>query len=157
MEGLGIMGAVCGAAGGAITAAALAWLLRQGAVPPDPAVREAKDARLATIAGVASGLIATAVSAYLTPLVVSVLAEGSLAAVDMFSYAIGMIFSSVLCLPAAAVVTIPLGIGSSHVGLEIGRARGSPNMKPWIWGGAAVGVVLGIALGFLLVFATLSV
>ena len=157
VEGLAIMGAVFGAAGGAITAAAWAWLLRLGAVPPDPAVREAKDAKLATFAGVASGLIAAAMSAYLAPLVVSVLVEGSLAAVDMDSYVIGVLGGSVLCLPAAAVVTIPLGIGSGHVGWEIGRARGSPDMRPWIWGGAAVGGVAGTAFGFLLVFASLSV
>ena len=157
VEGLAIMGAVFGAAGGAITAAALAWLLRLGAVPPAPAARETKDARLATFAGATGGLIATAISAYLIPLVVSVLVEGSLAAVDMGSYMIGMLFSSVLCLPAAAVVTIPLGIGSGHMGWEIGRARGSPDVRPWIWGGAAVGGVAGTAFGFLLVFAALSV
>jgi len=153
MAGIALIGAVCGAIGGASTGAALVRMLRQQAPPRDHAAQKPKVTRHVTVAGVISGLIAAVLCAYVAPLVVTVLIEGSLDTVDMMSYVIAVLGGSVLCLPTLGIVSIPLGIGCGHVGLEMGRARGSPDVRPWIWGGAAVGGVAGVVAGSLLVLA----
>jgi hypothetical protein len=153
MAGLGIMGAVCGATGGAITGAALV-LLSRGPVPAqDNGVKQAKDKRLVNAAGVVSGLFAAVLCTYLAPLVVTALAEGSLESLDLTIYFLGAIYRSPVCIPAIAVVTIPLAIGCGWVGLEMGRAVGRTDPWPWVWCGAALGGVAGYLLGSLVAFA----
>ena len=152
------MGAMCGAIGGAITGTALVLQSRRAApqapVPPEKIdAREAKDRRLVTVAGVVSGLIAALLGAYVAPLVVTALLEGSLQRLDLTIYVFQMVYYSPVCLPTMAIVTIPLGIGGGRLGLEIGRATGRPDSKFWIWCGAVVGGVVGYLLGSLVAFA----
>jgi hypothetical protein len=90
---------------------------------------------------------------YLAPLVVVALEEGSLESVDSVIYFLGAIYRSPVCIPAIALVTIPLAIGCGHVGLEMARASGRADPRPWIWCGAAVGGVAGYFLGSLVAFA----
>jgi hypothetical protein len=158
MEGLGLIGAVCGATGGAITGAALVLqsrlpLSRVRVLPQDHGVRKAKDRRLMNIAGVISGLAAAVLCAFLAPLVVTVLTEGSLDRLDLTIFFLTAVYGSPVCIPTIAVVAIPLGIGGGHIGLEIGGAIGRPDSRLWVWCGAAVGGVAGYVLGSLVAFA----
>jgi hypothetical protein len=150
MNGIAVVGAVCGATGGAITGAALVLLSRVPVLPQDCGVRKAKDTRLVRVAGVISGLIAAVLCAFLAPLVVTVLTGGSL---DLTIYFLSALYGTPLCIPTIALVSIPLSVGCGYVGLEIARASGRPDSRPWIWCGAAVGGVGGYVLGSLVAFA----
>lgn len=105
------------------------------------------------IAGVASGLVAAVLCTYLAPLAVTALVQGSLESVDLVIYFLGAIYRSPVCIPAIALVTIPLAIGCGYAGLEMARAGGRTDPRPWIWCGAAVGGVAGYFLGSLVAFA----
>lgn len=153
MMGLAVVGAVCGATGGAITGAALVLLSRAPVLQPDRGARQVKDTRLVKVAGVVSGLIAAVLCTYLAPLAVTVLTQGSLDSLDLTIFFLSVLAGTPLCVPAIALVSIPLGIGCGYVGLEIGRARGRPDSRPWIWSGAAIGGVAGYLLGSLVAFA----
>lgn len=150
MTGISLVGAVCGATGGALTGAALLLLSRVPVLPQDYGARKAKDTRLVRVAGVISGLIAAVLCAFLAPLVVTVLTGGSL---DLTIYFLSTLYGTPLCIPTIALVSIPLGVGCGYVGLEIARANGRPDSRPWIWCGAALGGVGGYALGTLVAFA----
>jgi hypothetical protein len=153
MVGLGVVGAVCGATGGAITGAALVLLSRVPTSPRDGSVRKAKDMRIVNIAGGISGLIAAVLCTYLAPLVLTVLTEGSLESLDLTIFFLSALYGTPLCIPTIAIVSIPLGIGCAYVGLEIGRASRYPDSRLWVWFGAAVGGVAGYVLGSLVAFA----
>jgi hypothetical protein len=153
MAGLGLMGAVCGATGGAITGAALVMQTRRPAPPQAPEARQAKDTRLVRVAGVISGLVAAVLCTYLAPLILTMLTEGSLDSLDLTIYFLGAIYSTPVCIPTIALVSIPLAIGGGYIGLEIGRTRRKQDPRPWVWCGAAMGGVTGYILGFLVAFA----
>jgi hypothetical protein len=154
MAGLGVMGAVCGATGGAITGAALVLLSRRP-VPPVREGTDAKETRLVRTAGGISGLLSAVLCSYLAPLVLTVLTEGSLESVDLEYYALSSIYFTPVCLPTIAVVSIPLSIACGHLGLELGRAIGRPESRLLVWCGAAVGAVAGYLLGSLVAFSAL--
>jgi hypothetical protein len=158
IEGLIVAGAVCGATGGAITGAALVLQLRPPPsgvrdLPQDGEMENAKDRRLTNIAGVVSGLTAAVLCTLVAPLIVTILLEGSLDSLDLPIFFLQMFASTPLCILTYAVVTIPLGIGSGRVGLEMARASGKTNVKPWVWCGAAVGGGAGYVLSSLVAFA----
>ena len=155
MAGLGVMGAVCGATGGAITGAALALLSRRPLLPPDGGEAEAKETRLVRVAGAVSGLLSAVLCSHLAPLVLTVLTEGSLESVDLTYYALSALYFTPVCLPTIAVVSIPLSIACAYLGLEIGRASGRPGSRLLVWCGAAVGGVAGYVLGSLVAFSVL--
>jgi hypothetical protein len=150
IEDLLVVGAVCGAIGGAITGAVLVLQSRR---PRDREVVDAADNKLANIAGVASGLAAALLGTFVAPLKVSLLSQGALGSPDLVVFLINMAASGVLCIPSYLVVCIPLGIGGGRIGLEIARTRGSTNVRPWVWFGAAVGGVVGYLLSSLVAFA----
>jgi hypothetical protein len=151
--GLAGIGAVCGGTGAAITGAALVLLSRLPGLPLDSRTRKAGHAKRVKLAGVTMGLIAAALCTYLAPLVVTVLSEGSLDSLDLTVFFLTVIAGTPLCVPAIAIVSIPLGIGCGHLGHEIARARGRPESRGWVWAGAALGGVAGYVLGSLAVFA----
>jgi hypothetical protein len=153
VAGLVVVGAVCGATGGAVTGTALALLSRVPSVRERDWAREAKDTRLVNVAGVVSGLIAAVLGSHLAPLVVTVLSEGSLEGLDLTIYFLGALYRTPVCIPAIAIVTIPLAVGCGYVGLDMGQASGRTDPRPWIWFGAAVGGVAGFFLGSLVAFA----
>ena len=153
MIGLSAVGAVCGAAGGAFTGAAWVLLSRAPLFPRTTGLRKAEDRRLVNAAGVICGLIAAVGCTYLATLVITDLAQGSVDALDLAIYLLSAIYYAPVCVPALALVAIPLGIAGGHVGLEIGRASGRPGSRPWVWFGAALGGVVGCLLGSLVVFA----
>ena len=150
IDGLLLVGAVCGATGGAITGAALVLQSRrrQAREVANPA-----DKKLINIAGVISGLAAALLGTFVAPLKVTLLTQGSLASPDLTIFLINIAASSVLCIPTYLVVCIPLGIGGGRVGLEIARATRRTDARPWIWIGAAVGGVAGYVLSSLVAFA----
>ena len=155
LEDLFLVGAVCGAAGGAITGAALVWLSRRPVLPPERVARK-EDTRRVTIAGGISGLIAALFCSNVTALFLSVRA-GLVSDLEGLEYWFGPIFfDSVLRLPVFAVLSITLGLGGGYAGLVIGRARGKPDSRPWTWGGAVVGGVLGYILSYLLISVVLG-
>lgn len=156
MAGLAAVGAVGGAVGGAITGAAWAWLARAPAPSGDAAASKAEGSRLVTVAGIISGFLAATLSIYVAPLVITMLEEGSLDSLDLTIFFMSALYSSPVCLPAIAAVTIPLSIGCGYVGLEVGRAMGRPDSKVWIWLGAALGGVAGYFLGSLVAFSIAS-
>jgi hypothetical protein len=152
MAGLGVMGAVCGATGGAITGAALVLLSRRPVLPPDGGEAEAKETRLVRVAGAVSGLLSAALCSYIAPLVLTVLTEGSLESVDLVYYPFSALYFTPVCLPTIAIVSIPLSIACGYLGLELGRACGRPGSRLLVWCGAAVGGVAGYVLGSLVAF-----
>lgn len=152
MTGLGVMGAVCGATGAAITGAALALVSRAPVPPQDGGEARAKERRLVRIAGAASGLLSAVLCTYLAPLVITVLLEGSLESVDLTYYPFSALYSTPVCLPTIAIVSIPLAIAGGHLGLEIGRACGRPGSRLLVWCGTAIGGVAGYVLGSLVAF-----
>jgi hypothetical protein len=152
MAGLGVMGAVCGATGAAITGAALALLSRVPVLPPDGGEEKAKETRLVRVAGAVCGLLSAMLCSYLAPLVITVLLEGSLASVDLVYYPFSALYSTPVCLPTIAIVSIPLAIAGGHLGLEIGRACGRPGSRLLVWCGAAAGGIAGYVLGSLVAF-----
>jgi hypothetical protein len=151
--GVGVVGAVCGATGAAISGAALVLLSRVQAPPQDGGASEAKDTRLVRIVGTISGVIVAVLCTYLAPLVLTMLKEGSLDSLDLTIFFLTALYATPLCVPTIAVVSIPLGIGGGYIGLEMGRAIGRPDSRAWVWSGAAVGGVAGYVLGFLVAFA----
>ena len=158
IEGLIVVGAVCGATGGAITGAALVLqsrlpLSRMRVLPQDREMGNVEDKKLTNIAGVVSGLTAAVLGTFVAPLVVTILTQGSLDSLDLTIFFFNMAAGTVLCIPTYAVVSIPLGIGGGRVGLEIARASGRTDVRPLIWCGAAVGGVAGYVLSFLVAFA----
>jgi hypothetical protein len=154
MGGLAVLGTVCGATGAAITAAALVLRSRVSVLPRAHGVSRAKDTRLVNVAGVICGLLAAALCTSVAPLVGAAVAPGPLdPSVDPTIFFCNFLAGTPVCVPAVAVVSIPLAIGCGHIGLEIGRAKGSPHSRPWVWLGAAVGGVAGILLSLLAVFA----
>jgi MFS family permease len=150
IEGLMVVGAVCGATGGAITGAAL---LLQSRLPQDREMENAADKKRTNLAGIISGLAAAVLGTFVAPLVVTVLTQGSLDSLDLVIFFLDMAAGTVLCIPTYAVVSIPLGIGGGRIGLEIARASGRTDVRPWIWFGAAVGGVAGYVLSSLVAFA----
>ena len=155
MAGLGVMGAVCGATGGAITGAALALRSRRPVLPQDGGEAKAKETRLVRVAGVVCGLLSAALCSYLAPLVLTVLTEGSLESVDLTYYPFSTLYFTPVCLPTIAIVSIPLSIACGYLGLEIGRAVGRPGSRLLVWCGAAIGGVAGYFLGSLVAFSVL--
>jgi hypothetical protein len=153
MAGLGLVGAVSGATGGAITGVALVVLRRAPVQTPDDGEGKADDTKPVRIAGGISGLLAAVLCTYLAPLVLTLLAEGSLESLDLTLFFLSALYGSPVCIPTVAVVSIPVSIAGGYVGLEIGLASGRPGSRPWIWGGAAVGGVAGFLLGSLVAFA----
>jgi hypothetical protein len=153
VAGLSVVGAVCGATGGAIAGAALILLSRPPVPPRDAGVETAKDTRPAKVAGGVSGLLAAVLCTYMGPLVFTVLTEGSLDSLDLTIFFLSAIYGSPVCIPTLALVSIPLSVGCAYVGLELGRASGRLGSKLWVWCGAAVGGVAGYALGSLVVIA----
>jgi hypothetical protein len=153
MAGLTVVGAVCGATGGAITGAALVFLSRGPDRAQDSGVSKATNTRFVYVVGGISGLVAAVLCIYLAPLVVTKLTEGSLDSLDLTIYAFSALASTPLCLPTIAVVAIPLAVGCGYVGLEIARASGRQDPRPWILLGAAIGGVAGYLLGSLAAFA----
>ena len=150
-----LVGAVYGAAGGAITGAVLIWLLRRPVLPPERVARK-EDTRRVAIAGGVSGLIAAVLCSYVTPLVL-LMRAGSVSDFDDLANFFGAIVSdSVFCLPVFVALSITLSLGGGYAGLIIGRARGEAGSRSWIWGGAVVGGVLGYVLGSLLMSAVLG-
>ncbi len=149
MAGLALVGAVCGATGGAITGAALVVQSRARSLPADSGAMRAKYKRLVLVAGGISGLIAAVLCTYLAPLVLTMVTEGSLDSLDLTIYALSAVYATPVCIPTIALVSIPMGIGCGYAGLEIARASGRPDPRPWIWLGAAAGGVLGYLLGSL--------
>jgi hypothetical protein len=154
MAGVGLMGAVCGATGGAITGAALALLARRPA-PPDREETEAKERRLVRVAGAVCGVLSAALCGYFAPLVLTVLTEGSLASVDLEYYSFSALYFTPVCLPTIGVVSVPLSIACGYLGLEIGRASGRPGSRLLVWFGAAAGGIAGYVLGSLVAFSVL--
>ena len=152
MAGLGVMGAVCGATGAALTGALLALLSRVPALPPNGGEARAKERRLVRIAGAVCGLLSAALCTYLAPLVLTVLLEGSLESVDLVYYPFSALYSTPVCLPTIAIVSIPLSIAGGYLGLEIARAWGRPGSRLLVWCGAAVGGIAGYVLGSLVAF-----
>ena len=152
MAGLGVMGAVCGATGAALTGALLALLSRAPALPPDGGEARAKERRLVRIAGAVCGVLSAVLCTYLGPLVLTVLLEGSLESVDLTYYPLSALYSSPVCLPTIAIVSIPLSIAGGYLGLEIARAWGRPGSRLLVWCGAAVGGIAGYVLGSLVAF-----
>jgi hypothetical protein len=150
IDGLLLVGAVCGATGGAITGAALVLQSRR---PQDREMVDAADKKLTNIAGVVSGLAAALLGTFVAPLKVTLLTQGSLDSPDLTIFLINIAASSVLCVPTYLVVCIPLGIGGGRVGLEIARARRRTDARPWVWFGAVVGGVAGYVLSSLVAFA----
>jgi hypothetical protein len=155
MAGLGVMGAVCGATGAAITGAALALRSRKPAPPQDGGEAEAKETRLVRVAGAVCGLLSAALCSYLAPLVLIVLTEGSLESVDLVYYPFSALYFTPVCLPTIAIVSIPLSIACGYLGLELGRACGRPGSRLLVWCGAAVGGVAGYVLGSLVAFSAI--
>lgn len=157
MAGLALVGAVCGATGGAITGAALVLqsrrpLSRVSGAPQDRGASKAMSRRLTNTAGIVSGLTAAVLCAFVAPLVVTALIEGSLDRLDLTIFFLNAVYHSPVCIATNAVVAIPLGIGGARIGLGIGRAIGKPDSRLLIWVGAAVGGVVGYMLGSLLAF-----
>jgi hypothetical protein len=150
IEDLVVVGAVCGAIGGAFTGAAL---IRQSRRPRDSEMVDAADKKLANIAGVASGLVAAVLGTLAAPLSVTLLTRGTLDSPEMAIFFINIAASSVLCIPTYLVVCIPLGIGGGRVGLQVARTRWRTGVRPWVWFGAAVGGVIGYLLASLVAFA----
>jgi len=151
-----LVGAVYGVVGGAVTGAALVWWLRQPALSREKVARKAEDTRRVAVAGVISGVIAAVLCSYLTPLLFFALA-GSLSDPSRLADLLGAVLAdSFLCLPVFGVLFISVCMGSGWAGLAIGRARGKPNLSPWIWVGAAVGGVASYVVGSLLVYAVLG-
>jgi hypothetical protein len=148
--GLLVVGAVCGATGGAITGAALVLQSRR---PRDRELVDAADKKLTNIAGVISGLTAALLGTFVAPLVVTILTQGSLASLDLTIFFLEMLVGTPLCMLTYAVVAIPLGIGGGRVGLELARASGRTDVRPWVWCGTAVGGVAGYVLSSLVAFA----
>lgn len=147
LAGLALMGVICGATGGAITGAALVLLSRARTLLPEAAAAQAKYRKLVLVAGALCGLVAAALCTYLAPLLLTILVEGSLDSLDLTIYALSAAYSTPVCIPTIALVSIPLGIGCGHVGLEMAGAGGRSDPRPWIWCGAVVGGVLGYLLG----------
>jgi hypothetical protein len=152
-QGLALMGALCGATGGAITSAALVLLSRGPALPQGSGVKRPQDTRLVNIAGVISGLGAALLCTYAAPLVLIRLMEGSLDSVDLTIFFLSALYASPVCIPTIALVSIPLAVGCGYAGLEIGRASGKSDPRLWVWAGAAAGGVAGYLLGSLVAFA----
>lgn len=80
IEDLLVVGAVCGATGGAITGAALVLQSRR---PRDREMVGAADKKLTNIAGVVSGLAAALLGTFVAPLKVSLLSQGALGSPDL--------------------------------------------------------------------------
>jgi hypothetical protein len=152
MAGLGVIGAVCGATGGAITGAALVLLSRLP-VLQDSGVRKAEDTKYVKVAGAISGMLAAVLCTYSSPLVLTILTEGSLESWDLTIFFLSALYGTPVCVPTIALVSIPLGIGCGYVGLEIGRIGGRPGSRLLVWFGAALGGVAGYVLGSLVAFA----
>ncbi len=156
VEKLILVGAVYGAVGGAVTGAALVWWLRQPALPREKVARRAEDTRRVAVVGLISGVIAAVLCSYLTPLLLFAL-EGSLSDLsDLVGFLGAVLADSCLCLPVFGVLSISVCMGGGWAGLAIGRARGKPNLSPWIWVGAAVGGVASYVAGSLLIYAVLG-
>jgi hypothetical protein len=155
MAGLGVMGAVCGITGGAITNTALVLLSRRPVLTPDSDEAEAKETRLVRIAGVVSGLLSAVFCSYLAPLVLIMLKEGSLESVDLTYYPFSALYFTPVCLPTIAIVSIPLSMACAHLGLEIGRASGRPGSKLLVLCGAVAGGIAGYILGSLVAFSVI--
>jgi predicted dehydrogenase len=64
-----------------------------------------------------------------------------------------MAAGTVLGITTYSVVPIPLGIGGGRAGLDIARASGRTDVRPWVWWGAAAGGVAGYVLSSLVAFA----
>jgi len=150
IDSLLVVGAICGATGGAITGAALVLQSRR---PRDREMVDATDKKLTNIAGVVSGLAAALLGTFVAPLKVTLLTQGSLDSPDLTTFFINIAASGVLCIPTYLVVCIPLGIGGGRIGLEMARASGRTNVRPWVWFGAAAGGVAGYVLSSLVAFA----
>jgi hypothetical protein len=150
LEDLLVVGAVCGATGGAITGAALVLQSRR---PRDRGMVDATDKKLTNIAGVVSGLAAALLGTFVAPLKVSLLSQGALGSPDLVVFFINIAASGVLCIPTYLVVCIPLGIGGGRLGLEMARASGRTDERPWVWFGAVVGGGIGYLLSALVAFA----
>jgi hypothetical protein len=112
----------------------------------------AADKKLTNIAGIVTGLTAAALGTFAAPLFVTLLTQGSLDSPDLTIFLMNIAASGVICLPTYLVVCVPLGVGGGRIGLQIARARGSTNVKPWVWVGAAVGGVVGYVLSSLVAF-----
>ena len=150
IDGLLVIGAVCGATGGAITGAALVLQSRR---PRDREMMDAAAKKFTSIAGVVSGLAAALLGTFVAPLKVTLLTQGSLDSPDLTIFFINIAASGVLCIPTYLVVCIPLGIGGARIGLEMARASGRTNVRPWVWSGAVVGGLVGYVLSSLVAFA----
>jgi hypothetical protein len=159
VEDIILVGAVYGLTGGVITGTILAWQFRQPVLPGGGAGRKvkarSKDTGLVAIAGSVSGLLAAAMCAYLTPLLLWVRAGLGLGLADLTDLFSAILSDSVLCIPAVSALSIPLGIGGGYAGLLIARARGKPSPSPWIWGGSIVGGTIGYVVSSLLTAAVL--
>jgi hypothetical protein len=150
LGGLGLVGAVCGATGAALTGAALVAMSRRTGSAQGRDAGTTKDRRLARIAGAISGLVAAALCTYLGALVLTQLLEGSLESLDLVIFAMTAIYATPVCIPTIALVSVPLGIGCAYAGQDLAQVRGKQNPKGWIWLGAAIGGVLGYLLGMLI-------
>jgi hypothetical protein len=116
-------------------------------------MENAADKKLTNIAGIITGLTAAVLGTFVAPLKVTLLTQGSLDSLELTIFFINIAASGVLCIPTYLVVCIPLGIGGGRIGLEIARARGRTNVRPWVWFGAAVGGIVGYVLSSLVAFA----
>ena len=109
-------------------------------------------ARLTYTAGIVSGLAAAVLCAFVAPLIVTFLLQGSLDALDLSIFAFQMLYSSVICVPTYAAIAVPMAIGGARVGLEIANARDTHDVRPSVWMGAVIGSILGYALCSLVAF-----
>jgi hypothetical protein len=158
IEGLIVVGAVCGATGGAITGAALVLqsrrpLSRVWVLPQNREMGNLEDKKLTNTAGVISGLTAAVLCTFVAPLIVTLVTRGSLESLKLTEFLFDMVAGTLLCIPTYAVVCIPLGVGGGCVGLELARASGRTGVRPWVWCGAAIGGVAGYVLSSLVAFA----
>jgi hypothetical protein len=153
MSGLALIGALCGAIGGAVTGLLSVPLSREPPLPRDGQVGKAEEPRSVKFVGAIAGLIAAVLCTYLAPLLQTVLIEGSLEYLDLTIFFLSAIYGTPVCVSTIAVVSVPLGIGGAYLGLQLGRAFGKPHSKALVWLGAAVGGFVGYLLGSLVVFA----
>jgi hypothetical protein len=112
-----------------------------------------EDKKLTNTAGVISGLTAAVLCTFVAPLIVTLVTQGSLESLKLTEFLFDMAAGTLLCIPTYAVVCIPLGIGGGRVGLELARASGRTDVRPWVWCGAAIGGVAGYMLSSLVAFA----
>jgi hypothetical protein len=153
VPGLALIGAISGAAGGAVTGLLTFRISRDPPPSREGQGRVAEEPRSVKFVGAFTGLAAAVLCTWLSRLVQTMLTEGSLDSLDLTYYFLSTIYLSPVCLPTIAVVSVPLGIGGAYLGLELGRATGRPHAKVLVWLGAIVGGVMGYLLGSLLAFA----